>query len=580
MESQAEESAVGGREKGLLTDPVVGLASAYQAYISAPNRSASSFLQSLMDGSPNFWMCEGRADGPRPGEPGPGEPAPGEPAPQTHLDQARLGGTSFVDAMRRAIPVVALNGVVNPRELISSVETLAASNAALAVSLAYQLLGVAAALERHGGGKHADVCAKLTRGEALAALAMTEPASGSDAAAMTTIVARDGGRATISGLKTLVTNGSFADLFLVAVADTSGGHDCTSVFLVPADRPGVIRRALDIRGDRPFAASGMAEIAFQNVEVSDDDLVGETGDGYAVTETALGLLRLGVASIAIGLARSELLKARLWVTGRTQFGKSLVENADVRERLAVSAETLASGEAILRLASGLAVSGRDFSGEAAVAKVFCTEGAAHVLDECARLRGGAGYLDDSLSDALDTARALHFVAGANEVIRLFIAAYGGRFTTQFALDADGGGKGAAARFAGLTMKARRGLRMGVKLPGLPAAYSEAAGVFKEMVTILGERSYQVLSFLKNDALFHAYEMRRLADMAIEALVLWAVLRGNPKCENAPYVTLRAGRSWSRFIRFSRELFLSDEQAVEGVISLESTVTEPIAEKGA
>ena len=259
---------------------------------------------------------------------------------------------------------------------------------------------------------------RVAAGEAIAAFAMTEPASGSDAANMSTSAMRDGNEWVIVGEKTLISNGGIAD-FYVTFARTGEGEGARglSAFIVPADAVTVAERIQTI------APHPLARLTYDNVRVPADAIIGEPGEGFRIGMETLNLFRVTVGAAALGFARRALDEALSFATGRRLGSGTLADNAVTQAKLADMALAIdASALLIYRAAWQQDVGGTDHRRAAAMAKLYATESAQQVIDDAVQLHGGAGVTKGvKVEELYRDIRALRIYEGASEVQRQIIA---------------------------------------------------------------------------------------------------------------------------------------------------------------
>jgi len=259
---------------------------------------------------------------------------------------------------------------------------------------------------------------KVAAGEAIAAFAMTEPASGSDAANMSTSAMRDGNEWVIVGEKTLISNGGIAD-FYVTFARTGEGEGARglSAFIVPADAVTVAERIQTI------APHPLARLTYDNVRIPADAIIGEPGEGFRVGMETLNLFRVTVGAAALGFARRALDEALSFATSRRLGSGTLADNAVTQAKLADMALAIdASALLIYRAAWQQDVGGTDNRRAAAMAKLHATESAQAVIDAAVQMHGGAGVTKGvKVEELYRDIRALRIYEGASEVQRQIIA---------------------------------------------------------------------------------------------------------------------------------------------------------------
>jgi acyl-CoA dehydrogenase len=259
---------------------------------------------------------------------------------------------------------------------------------------------------------------KVASGEVIAAFAMTEPASGSDAANMSTSAMRDGNEWVLVGEKSYISNGGIAD-FYVTFARTGEGEGARglSAFIVPADAVEVVDR-IEVISPHP-----LGRLKYDNVRIPADAIIGEPGEGFRIGMETLNLFRVTVGAAALGLARRALDEALNWTKERRLGSSTLAENAVTQAKLADMALAIdASALLIYRAAWEQDEGGADVRRGAAMAKLHATEAAQQVIDAAVQMHGGAGVTRGVKVESLyRDIRALRIYEGASEVQRQIIA---------------------------------------------------------------------------------------------------------------------------------------------------------------
>ena len=190
---------------------------------------------------------------------------------------------------------------------------------------------VAKTILAHGSEEQRrDWLPRLCAGEALGCFALTEPDSGSDAASLATSAVRQGDDWVLSGSKTFITNGTWADVALVFARSGGPGPKGISAFLVPTGSAGLTRR--EIRGKLGLRGQATAELAFDGVRVPDACRLGEEGKGFSIAMSALARGRMSLAAGCVGIAEGCLRASVGYATERVQFGRP-IGRASCRERV-------------------------------------------------------------------------------------------------------------------------------------------------------------------------------------------------------------------------------------------------------
>jgi isovaleryl-CoA dehydrogenase len=261
----------------------------------------------------------------------------------------------------------------------------------------------------------------VASGEAIGALALTEPNAGSDAVSLRTRAERDGNSYVLNGTKQFITNGPVADSLLVyaKTAPEKGAHGI-SVFLVRRDTPGFsVHRSLDKMGMR---GSPTGELAFQDVRVPVEDRIGEENDGVRVMMSGLNVERAVLSAIPVGIMAECLERSVAYAREREQFGQKIGRFEMVQEKIANMYTDL---EASRRLLYGaLEAVGRDPQSlrMAAATLTFASEASTRAALEAVQIHGGYGYMRDlPLERLARDAKLLEIGAGTSEIRRLIVA---------------------------------------------------------------------------------------------------------------------------------------------------------------
>src|SRR5690606_35354171 len=259
----------------------------------------------------------------------------------------------------------------------------------------------------------------LCAGEQLACFALTEPDAGSDAASLRTRAVRDGDDWLLTGTKTFITNGTWADVALVFARTGGPGAKGITAFLIPTATEGFTRR--EITGKLGLRGQATAELVLDAVRVSDAHRLGEVGAGFTIAMTALDAGRISVAAGCVGLARGCLEAAVAYATQRRQFGKPIASFQLVQEMLADMAVETDAARLLVWRAADRAQRGLRFGTEASMAKLFATEACVRAANAAVQVFGGYGYIDEfPVAKALRDVRVMTFYEGTSQVQKLLI----------------------------------------------------------------------------------------------------------------------------------------------------------------
>ncbi|MGE3933915.1 MAG: acyl-CoA dehydrogenase family protein [Rhodospirillaceae bacterium] len=260
----------------------------------------------------------------------------------------------------------------------------------------------------------------VSRGERIAAFALTEPHSGSDVAAIETTATADGGDFVIDGAKTFISNGGIADHYVVfARTGEAPGSRGLSAFIVDADAKGLeIAERIDVIAPHPLAT-----LRFDGCRVPQSKMVGAPGDGFKVAMGTLDTFRPSVGAAALGFARRALDEATARAKARVAFGRPIADYQLIQEKIADMATDIdAAALLVYRAAWTKDVLDRRVTREAAMAKLFATESAQRAIDQAVQIFGGAGVVSGAMVERLyRDIRALRIYEGTSEIQKLIIA---------------------------------------------------------------------------------------------------------------------------------------------------------------
>jgi alkylation response protein AidB-like acyl-CoA dehydrogenase len=262
---------------------------------------------------------------------------------------------------------------------------------------------------------------RLARGEVLGAWCLTEPGSGSDAAAARTTAVRRGAGWVLNGTKTFITQGSVAGIYVV-LASTAPDRKQKGLtaFVVEKGTPGLrAGRKLDKLGLR---ASDTSEVILEDVEVPDDNRLGAVDGGFSHTLHVLERGRIGIASMAVGLGRGALEEATRYARQRVQFGVALAEHQAIQLMLADMKTQLDAARLLVRRAAWLVDQGRRTPVEASTAKLYAAQAAMRACDTAIQIHGGYGYTREfPVERYLRDCKLTEIGEGTNEVQRMVLA---------------------------------------------------------------------------------------------------------------------------------------------------------------
>ena len=260
---------------------------------------------------------------------------------------------------------------------------------------------------------------KTRVGAAIAAFALSEPASGSDVANISTTARRNGDGYVLDGEKTWISNGGIADLYVVFARTGAPGAKGLSAFIVRGDNPGLsVAERIEVIAPHP-----LARLAFKSCEISADDLIGAAGDGFKIAMATLDVFRTTVGAAALGFARRALAETLKRSADRELFGAPLSELQMVQGHIAdMAVEIDAAALLVYRAAWVKDMGAARVTREAAMAKLYATESAQRVIDTAVQIHGGDGVRAGHPVEALyREIRALRIYEGASDVQKIIIA---------------------------------------------------------------------------------------------------------------------------------------------------------------
>jgi alkylation response protein AidB-like acyl-CoA dehydrogenase len=261
----------------------------------------------------------------------------------------------------------------------------------------------------------------LASGKKLAAWALTEPGSGSDASGLRTTAVRRGDAWVVNGSKMFITQGTVGDVFIVLALTTpeKKQHGVTA-FLIEKGAKGFSQQPL--HGKLGMRSSDTAILHLEDVEIPDSQRVGELDQGFLDTLQILDRGRVGIGALAVGLGRGALEEARAYALERKAFGKPIAEFQAIAFKLADMATEIAAARLLVHRAAALAGRGERFTAEASMAKLFASEAAMRATSAAIQIHGGYGYTRDyTVERYFRDAKLCEIGEGTSEVQRMVIA---------------------------------------------------------------------------------------------------------------------------------------------------------------
>jgi acyl-CoA dehydrogenase family member 9 len=369
---------------------------------------------------------------------------------------------------------------------------------------------------------------RLASGELIAAFCLTESSAGSDAAAIRTrAVKNDDGSWTLNGEKIWITNGGIAGFYTVFARTDEGGGKMTA-FMVEAAWPGVSHGAHEHK--LGIRSNSTTTVAFNDVKVPAENVLGEVGSGFKVAMSILNSGRTGLGGAAVGNMKQLIALATRQAQDRTQFGRPIADFGLVRKKIAQMTVDCFATEATVFMVAHFIDSGcEDYSLEAAISKVFASEAIQRCAYEALQIAGGNGYMTEFPYEKITRdSRILSIFEGTNEILRLYIALSGlkdvGAQLSELKSAVNQIFNDPIKGFGLLTGYAQRRFIHSSGIGGdriardLPPRLRRCARVYEKYVNELARVSYDVLRRHGRAIADQQFAMERIAEIAIDLFV--------------------------------------------------------------
>lgn len=387
---------------------------------------------------------------------------------------------------------------------------------------------------------------ELAAGEKLAAFALTEPGSGSDASSISTRaeLSKDGKFWVMNGAKIWITGGGLADVFTVfaktPVTNSDGSiKDKMTAFIVERKFGGVTNGPPEKK--MGIKCSNTAEVYFDNTPIPVENVLGGVGNGFKVAMQILNNGRFGMGTSLCGTMRHIISRATEHVTNRVQFGSKLDSFGSIQEKLARMSMYQYANECMAYMVSGTMDNGyQDYQLEAAVSKIFSSESAWYVTDEAIQILGGMGFMRDcGLEKVMRDLRIFKIFEGTNDILRLFIALTGLQFAgahlkelqkaVTSAMSLSWLGKDSVANFGILMEEASKRTKSGLGFPSnnlsekVHCSLADAAVVLSQDIHLFGTSVEKALIKHGKDIINQQFLLNRIANAAIDIYVTTCVI---------------------------------------------------------
>ena len=307
------------------------------------------------------------------------------------------------------------------RTIALVIEEIARVSAALAIMISvHNSVGAVPVLKYGNDEQRRRFLPRLVSKE-LSAFSISEPAAGSDAGHLQSSAVRKDGHYVLNGSKNWVTNGVQAGIYLIfARTNHVAGHHGISAFVVERGAPGlIIGKPEDKMGLR---GSDTVALSMQDLEVPVEQRLGAEGDGFRIAMEALDAGRIGVGAQALGVATAAFDEAVRYSQQRSAFGQTLSKIQTIQFKLAEMERRIQCARLLIQRAAWVKDSGRRFTREAAMAKLYASEAATWVTHQAIQIHGGYGYVKEyAVERYYRDARVMEIYEGTSEIQRLVIA---------------------------------------------------------------------------------------------------------------------------------------------------------------
>lgn len=262
---------------------------------------------------------------------------------------------------------------------------------------------------------------KLLSMEYITSYCLTEPGSGSDAAALSTSAIKEGDYYVLNGTKAFISGATISDTYLTMVRTGDKSPNGISCVLIDKDSEGLSFGKLEDK--MGWNSQPTAQVIFENCKVPIKNLIGKEGEGFKIAMQGLDGGRINIASCSLGAARICLEKSLAYVNDRTQFGKKIADFQATQFKLADMATQLEAARLmVLKAASEIDNLGQDATKMSAMAKRFATDIGFSICNEALQLHGGYGYLSEyEIERYVRDLRVHQILEGTNEVMRVVIS---------------------------------------------------------------------------------------------------------------------------------------------------------------
>lgn len=446
------------------------------------------------------------------------------------VDDETLQGLKDLGAFGLQVPTE-LGGIgLSNTQYARMVEVVGSNDLGVGITLgAHQSIGFKGILIAGNPEQKAKYLPKVATGEWVAAFALTEPSSGSDAGSIRSraVLSEDGSHYILNGSKIWISNGGIAEVFTVfaqtSVTDEKTGkaRDKVTAFIVERSFGGVSHGAPEKK--MGIKASNTAEVYFEDVKIPIENVLGGVGKGFKVAMEILNNGRFGMAAALSGTMRYSIKKAVDFATARTQFGRRIDSFGTIQEKLARMAMLHYVTESMAyMIASNMDTGSKDYHLEAAISKVFASEAAWAVTDEAIQVMGGMGFMKDTgLERFLRDIRIFRIFEGTNDILRLFVALTGLQFSGAHLRELQQALKNPAANMGLIFDEGTKRAKMAIgivdsaQIEGIHPNLSEPASIISRAIKAFGYTSESLLMKYGKNVVEKQFLLNRLANASID-----------------------------------------------------------------
>ncbi|XP_060690408.1 very long-chain specific acyl-CoA dehydrogenase, mitochondrial-like [Hemiscyllium ocellatum] len=438
----------------------------------------------------------------------------------------------------------------------------------------------------------------LASGKTIAAFCLTETASGSDAASIKTTAVEKGENYILNGGKLWISNGGTAEIFTVfaktAVKDKHTGKekDKITAFIVERKFGGVSHGPPEKK--MGIKASNTAEVYFDNVKVPAENVLGGVGNGFKVAMNILNNGRFGMAAALSGTMIAAISKAVDHATNRTQFGSKIHTYGLIQEKVATMAMLQYVTESMAYIVSANMDAGAsEFQIEAAISKIFASEAAWYVTDECIQILGGMGYMQETgIERVMRDLRIFRIFEGTNDILRLFIALTGiqksGEYFKRLQTVMKNPFSNPGILMEQIFKRANRklGMSSGLSLKNVTHPDLAASGdLVAKTVEHFGTSIEDLLSKYRKEIINQQFLLKKVADAAIDIYAMTVVISRASRALNKGFPSAQHEKvlceTWclEAFARITNNLNALKSESSMQVISNMKTISKDLVTKG-